>query len=212
LVSSGFKEFHETIHLVKADRFARHCLPSMSTLLDEAFREIFSWRLQLGNRGAPAGMKRRGWRFPVLTVTRRKFLGSAVAASLCSRMDFAQEEKLRIGVTDWNLNLGASPEALPLAAKLGFDGVQISFGRKLVDGKMPADNPEVIAHYLSFSKQYKLPIDGTCVDKLDDNGLKSDPLGPKWVLDSIRLTKALDTKVLLLPFFGPSALQTKQER
>jgi predicted N-formylglutamate amidohydrolase len=65
-------------------------------------------------------------------------------------MDFAQEEKLRIGVTDWNLNLGANPEALPLAAKLGFDAVQISFGRKLVDGKMPADNPEVIARYSAF--------------------------------------------------------------
>ena len=78
-------------------------------------------------------------------------------------MDFAQEERLRIGVTDWNLNLGANPEALPLAAKLGFDAVQISFGRKLVDGKMPADNPEVIARYLSLSKQYKLPIDGTSV-------------------------------------------------
>ena len=177
----------------------------------QAIREIFSWPIALMQP------RRTGWNeasrleVPVLTVTRRKFLVSAVAAGLCSRMDFAQEQKLRIGVTDWNLNLGASPEALPLAAKLGFDGVQISFGRKLVDGKMPADNPEVIARYLSLSKQYKLPIDGTCVDKLHDNGLKSDPLGPKWVLDSIRLTRALDTKVLLLPFFGPWALQTKQE-
>jgi sugar phosphate isomerase/epimerase len=126
-------------------------------------------------------------------------------------MDFAKEEKLRIGVTDWNLNLGASPEAVPLAATLHFDGVQMSFGRKLVDGKMPTDNPEVIARYLNLSKQYKIPIDGTCVDKLHDNGLKSDPLGPKWVLDSIRLTKALDTKVLLLPFFGHWALETKGE-
>ena len=114
-------------------------------------------------------------------------------------------------MTDWNLNLGANPEAVPLAAKLGFDGVQISFGRKLVDDKMPADDPEVIARYLSLSQQYKIPIDGTCVDRLHDNGLKSDPLAPKWVLDSIRLTKALDTKVLLLPFFSRWALQTKEE-
>lgn len=147
----------------------------------------------------------------MLKITRRKFLGSAVAASVCSPMAFAKEEKLRIGVTDWNLNLGASPEAVPLAVKLGFDGVQMSFGRKLVDGKLPTDNPEVIARYLSLSKQYKIPIDGTCVDKLHDNGLKSDPLGPKWVLDSIRLTKALDTKVLLLPFFGRWALESQEE-
>jgi L-ribulose-5-phosphate 3-epimerase len=147
----------------------------------------------------------------VLKMNRRKFLGSALAAGLCSRSGFAQQEKLRIGVTDWNLHLGANPEALPMAANLGFEGVQISFGRMLVDGRMPADNPEVSARYLALSRQYKIPIDGTCVDKLHDNGLKSDPLAPKWVLDSIRLTRALDTKVLLLPFFGRWALQTKQE-
>ena len=134
-----------------------------------------------------------------------------MAAGLCSQLGFAEQEKLRIGVTDWNLNLGADPEAVPLAAKLGFEGVQISFGRTLVDGKMPTDNPDVTARYLSLSRQYKIPIDGTCVDKLHDNGLKSDPLAPRWVLDSIRLTRALNTKVLLLPFFGRWALRTKQE-
>jgi sugar phosphate isomerase/epimerase len=143
--------------------------------------------------------------------TRRKFIGSGIAAGIYSRLAFAREEPLRIGVTDWNLNLGADTEAVPLAAKLGFEGVQISFGRKLVDDKMPVDDPAVIARYLSLSRQYKIPIDGTCVDRLHDNGLKSDPLARKWVLDSIRLTKALDTKVLLLPFFGRWALQTKAE-
>ena len=147
----------------------------------------------------------------MLRITRRKFLGSVVAAGVCSRLAIARKEKLRIGVTDWNLNLGANPEAVPLAAKLGFEGVQISFGRKLVDDKMPADDPQVIARYLTLSKQHKIPIDGTCVDKLHDNGLKSDQLAQKWVLDSIRLTKALHTKVLLLPFFSRWALRTKEE-
>jgi L-ribulose-5-phosphate 3-epimerase len=144
-------------------------------------------------------------------VSRRRFLGSAVAAGVCTRLALAWEQPLRIGVTDWNLNLGANPEAVPLAAKLGFAGVQISFGRKLVDDKMPVDHPEVIARYLKLSRENKIPIDGTCVDRLHDNGLKSDPLAPKWVLDSIRLTKALETKVLLLPFFSRWALQTREE-
>jgi sugar phosphate isomerase/epimerase len=149
----------------------------------------------------------------MLRITRRNFLGSALAASLYSRLAFAKAKQanLRIGVTDWNLNLGANPEALTLAAQLGFDGIQVSFGRKLTDSRMPADDPEVISKYLSLSRQSNIPIDGTCVDKLHDNGLKSDPLGQKWVLDSIRLTKALKARVLLLPFFGRWALQTKQE-
>ncbi len=138
-------------------------------------------------------------------MTRRYLIGSLAAVL------FAAKSKLRIGVTDWNLNLGADPQSVPLAKQLGFDGVQVSFGRKLKDGKLPVDNPEVIAHYLELSKKYRIPIDGTCVDKLHDNGLKSDKLAPRWVLDSIRLTQALHSKVLLLPFFGRWALQTQPE-
>jgi L-ribulose-5-phosphate 3-epimerase len=144
-------------------------------------------------------------------ISRRNFFGSALAASICSRTAFAEGPKLRIGVTDWNLDLGAKTEAVALASKLGFDGVQVSFGRQLLDGKLPSDNPETISRYLDLARQYQIPIDGTCVDRLHDNGLKSDPLGPKWVADAIRLTKGLRVKVLLLPFFGRWALQTKEE-
>ena len=143
--------------------------------------------------------------------TRREFLCSTVAFGLTSRFGFAEGTRLRIGVTDWNLNMGANPDAVPLAARLGFDGLQLSFGRKVVNDKMPADNPDVVARYLSLSKQYKIPIAGTCVDRLHDNGLKSDKLAPKWVLDSIRLTQALNAKVLLLPFFGGWAFQSQDE-
>jgi sugar phosphate isomerase/epimerase len=140
--------------------------------------------------------------------TRRHFLQLAAATAAFARRD----KPLRIGITDWNLNLGADPAAVPLAKKLSFDGVQISFGRKIVDNKMPVDNPEIIARYLVLSRDYAIPIDGTCVDRLHDNGLKSDKLAPKWVLDSIRLTKQLGTQVLLLPFFGKWALETQAEK
>jgi len=147
----------------------------------------------------------------MLDFTRREFLGTAVGVSVISRFAFAKETKLRIGVTDWNLEKGADPDAVPLAARLGFDGVQVSFGRKIVNDKMPLDNPESLVRYLNLSRQYKIPIDGTCVDRLHDNGLKNDKLAVKWVQDSIRLTKALNSKVLLLPFFGQRALQTRDE-
>jgi sugar phosphate isomerase/epimerase len=107
--------------------------------------------------------------------------------------------------------LGADPKSLPLAAQLGFEGVQVSCGRKLVAGKLPLDNPELLASYLQLSKENGIPIDGTCVDRLHDNGLKSDKLAPRWVSDAIRITKELHTKVLLLPFFGKWALTNKAE-
>ncbi len=144
-------------------------------------------------------------------LTRRTIFRSAAAAA-AGRWLRADAGRLRIGVTDWNLRLIANPEAVPLAARLGFDGVQVSFGRRIADGKMPGDNPELIARYLQASAEHKLPIDGTCVDMLHTNGLKSDPLAVKWVRDAIRLTQALHTDVLLLPFFGKWAIRTPAER
>ena len=144
-------------------------------------------------------------------LSRRELLSSAIAIGVAARTLRAANDKLRIGVTDWNLHLGANPDAVPTAANLGFQGVQVSFGRKIVDGKLPVDNHETIGHYLALSKEHNIQIDGTCVDRLHDNGLKSDKLAPKWVLDSIRLTKELQTRVLLLPFFGKWALKTDDE-
>jgi sugar phosphate isomerase/epimerase len=143
--------------------------------------------------------------------TRRRLLGSCIGAAVSAGFLRADNPQLRIGVTDWNLYRGALPEAIPFAARLGFQGVQVSFGRKLVNGKLPADNPDTIARYKALSKQYRIPIDGTCVDRLHDNGLKSDKLAPKWVSDAIRLTRNLDTRVLLLPFFGKWAMKTQAE-
>jgi len=145
-------------------------------------------------------------------LSRRTMLRSAALAAFGSRLVGAAGAKLLIGVTDWNLKLGANPDAVPLAAKLGFDGVQVSFGRRLVNDRMPVDNPETIARYLQLAEANHIALDGTCVDRLHDNGLKSDPKAPQLVLDSIRLTKALRTRVLLLPFFGKWALETAEEK
>jgi L-ribulose-5-phosphate 3-epimerase len=141
-------------------------------------------------------------------LTRRTLLGATIAAGLLR----AAVDRLRIGITDWNLKLTANPDSVPLAAKLGFDGVQVSFGQKLIDGRLPADDPAVVARYLALAAENRIPIDGTCVDMLHINGLKSDKLAVRWVTDSIRLTAALRTQVLLLPFFGKNALKTEDER
>ena len=140
-------------------------------------------------------------------MTRRTLL-AALAAAPCVR---SAAPACKIGITDWNLRLTVKPEAVATAARLGFDGVQISCGRQIAENKMPLDNPELIATYIALSKQHRIPIDGTCVDRLHDNGLKSDPLAAKWVADGIRLTKAVGTKVALLPFFGTWALTTRAE-
>ena len=145
-------------------------------------------------------------------MTRRRVFQSMGVVALGWRLSAESAGKPLIGVTDWNLKLGANPDAPPLAKRIGFDGVQVSFGRKIVDGKMPLDNPELISRYLSLAGEHQIPIDGTCVDKLHDNGLKSDKLAIQWVLDAIRLTSALRSSVLLLPFFGKWGIENSAER
>ena len=124
---------------------------------------------------------------------------------------FARKPALRIGVTDWNLNQTGEIEAIPLAKQLGFDGVQVSLGRKPVDNKLPLDDAAAQARFVAEARKQSIPIDGSCLDILHVNYLKNDKLGQKWVADGIRATKALNTKVMLLPFFGKGALETKEE-
>ena len=145
-------------------------------------------------------------------ITRRRVVQSMAIAGMGWRIAAGAGGKLTIGVTDWNLKLAANPDALPLGKRIGFDGVQVSFGRRIVDGKMPLDNPQTISRYRSVSDENQFPIDGTCVDRLHDNGLKNDKQAIQWVLDAIRLTGALRARVLLLPFFGKCAIENPDER
>lgn len=124
---------------------------------------------------------------------------------------WARSNGLKIGVTDWNLRFTGKVEAVEMAAQLRFDGVQVSLGRKPVNGKLPLDDVVVQQQYLTASKMHTIPIDGTCLDILHVNYLKNDKLGQKWVADSIPVTKKLNARVILLPFFGKGALTTRGE-
>jgi sugar phosphate isomerase/epimerase len=124
----------------------------------------------------------------------------------------ARLRSLKIGVTDWNLRQTGKLDAVGLASRLGFQGVQVSLGREVKENKLPLDNPELIQQYRQAAKQHDIPLDGTCLDILHVNYLKNDKLGQKWVVDGVRLTKALGTTVMLLPFFGKGALTTQPEK
>jgi sugar phosphate isomerase/epimerase len=145
-----------------------------------------------------------------MRVSRRSFLGAG-GAVLAARRLRGRGSDLKIGVTDWNLRLTGKVEAVETAARLGFDGVQVSLGRKPVDGKLPLDDAVVQQQYLTAAKIHKIPLDGTCLDILHVNYLKNDKLGQKWVADSIPITKKLNARVVLLPFFGKGALATHEE-
>ncbi|MBX3277924.1 MAG: sugar phosphate isomerase/epimerase [Acidobacteria bacterium] len=133
-------------------------------------------------------------------------LGAAFAGRVWAAEAAAKGVKFRIGVTDWNLRLTAKPESVALAKKIGFDGVQISIGRQ-----MQLKDPALQQAFHDASKREQLPLASVCLDILHVNGLKSDPLGQRWVAESIPIAKAMGVGVILLPFFGKWALTTQAE-
>ncbi len=148
-----------------------------------------------------------------MSLSRRSFLhlvSTGLATSTLTRPAAAQSRagkvRFKVGVTDWNLKQTAKVESIALAKRLGFDGVQVSIGRQmqLADASMRQS-------MLDESRRVGLPIASVCLDILHVNGLKSDPLGEKWVAESIPIAKAMGVRVILLPFFGKWALQTQAE-
>jgi sugar phosphate isomerase/epimerase len=122
--------------------------------------------------------------------------------------------RFKVGVPDWNLKLEAKIEAVALAKKLSFDGVQISLGHegvKTASDHLPLADAKTQQAYLAESKRVGIPITSVCLEILHRNYLKSDPLGQRWVAESIPAAKALGVRVVLLPFFGKGALATEAE-
>jgi len=136
---------------------------------------------------------------------RRDFLA---LPSVAAAMFAAPNSNLKIGVTDWNLNLAGQLEALELASRIGFEGVEVSLGRKPVDGKLPLQNP---AAHLERARELKITLTSTCLDILHVNGLKNDKLGEQWLVQGIEINRRLGVRNMLLPFFGTRALETHKE-
>lgn len=147
-----------------------------------------------------------------MIVSRRVLFGSAAALALRPVLPAKPNAAgFRLGVTDWNLGLTGKVEAVALAKQIGFDGVEVSLGIKPVGDKLVLDNAEIQERYLAAAAKNGIALAGTCLDILHRNYLKSDKLGQKWVADGIPITRKLNAKVMLLPFFGKGALATKDE-
>jgi L-ribulose-5-phosphate 3-epimerase len=152
-----------------------------------------------------------------MRITRRGFIkhsALSLAAAAIAREHLlaypkARGVKFKVGATDWNLRQEAKPEAVALARKLGFDGVQISLG--VGRERLPLSDATTQKNYLAESKRAGLPLASVCLNILHVNYLKSDPLGQRWVADAIPIARALGVKVILLPFFGRGALKTAAE-
>jgi L-ribulose-5-phosphate 3-epimerase len=144
-----------------------------------------------------------------MQMTRRQAAALLAAAPLMRAWGL---KGLKIGVTDWNLRLRGKTEAIETAKRLGFAGVEVSLGRDAKDGKLPMDDADLISKYNAEFKAQNFQPAGTCLDILHVNYLKNDELAKKWIVDGVRITKALNAKVMLLPMFGKGALETQADK
>jgi sugar phosphate isomerase/epimerase len=129
-----------------------------------------------------------------MKIRRRAFLGrtaalAAAALAPARLLRAAGAAKFKVGVTDWNLKQTGKLEAVRLAL----------------------DDRALQQAYLAESKRVGLPLASLCLDILHTNGLKSDPLGQRWVAESIGVAKNMGLRVILLPFFGKWAMTTTAE-
>ena len=139
-------------------------------------------------------------------LTRRALLALTATAAL------AKSHSLKFAVTDWNLKQTGQVAALATAKRIGFAGVQISLGRAPIDGHLPLTNRKTQLDYMSESQKLNFPIVSTCLDILHINYLKNDKLGQQWLREGIAATAALGVEVMLLPFFGKGAIESKDEQ
>jgi L-ribulose-5-phosphate 3-epimerase len=153
-----------------------------------------------------------------MRITRRTFIAAGVApAFLAVDTNRLSEQaarrgiRLRVGVPDWSLGHSAQLEAIPLAAKIGFEGVQISLGIA-ADAALPLGDAARQRAYLEEARRAGIPITSCRVEMLHRNYLPSrDPLAPKWIAHAIPIAKAMGFTVILVPFFGEGAIKTPDE-
>lgn len=141
---------------------------------------------------------------------RRDFMQWAGAAGAAPLL-FGKAPQIEIGVTDWNLQRAGRLDALDLAKEVGFVGVELSLGRKPVDGKLPLADEAFQKEYLAKAKGLGLRVISTCLDILHVNGLKNDKLGQQWLGQAIAINRKMGVRNMLLPFFGERALLNHAE-
>lgn len=153
--------------------------------------------------------------------TRRTFLqtGATACASLAlTRINAyaaAKGVKFKLSAPDWSLNQECKLDAVGLSKQIGFPGVQISIGhapRGETITSLPLSSPALQKQYLDEAKKQGIALTSLCLEIMHVNGLKSDPLGEKWLAECIPIAKALGVKVILVPFFGKWAIKQQAEQ
>jgi len=145
-----------------------------------------------------------------------------LTATIClwsgaSAQNVGQKPGVRFGVCDWTIGKTGDPAALGLASKLGLEGVQVSLVIK--NDKLELAQASLQKSYLEAAEKHGIGIASFAIGDLNNIPYKSDPRAEQWIDQSIAICRAMNIKIVLVPFFGkgdlrkdPKGMETVIER
>jgi sugar phosphate isomerase/epimerase len=130
---------------------------------------------------------------------------TAFAGPALSTSDATDRLAVRLGVCDWTIGKSGDPGALELAGKLGLDGVQVSLNPK--GESLALVQPDLRRAYLQAAEKTGVAIVSFAIGELNNVPLKSDRRAEKWLVEGIEIARAMNIKIILVPFFGKAELR-----
>jgi sugar phosphate isomerase/epimerase len=118
-------------------------------------------------------------------------------------------QRFKIGACDWTLGKKTDPAALEVAKRLGLDGIMVDMGDPR--NGFPLLQPELQKKYLTRAKELKVEIASLALGILNQLPYKSEPRAQQWVADSLEVSHAFGTHVVLVAFFGKGDLKNDKK-
>ena len=146
-------------------------------------------------------------------IPRRQLISRAArtTAALCIAPAFAplfaapETRRFKIGACDWSIGKQSDLGAMELAKDIGLDGVQVSLGT--VANDIHLRRADVQQQYRDAAKESGVAVASLAIGELNSVPYKSDPRTVQWVSDCVDVMRAMETRVVLLAFFGKGDLK-----
>jgi sugar phosphate isomerase/epimerase len=135
--------------------------------------------------------------------------GFTSSSSLWSKPSPHSGQRFKIGACDWTLGKKTDPAALEVAKRLGLDGIMVDMGDPR--NGFPLLQPELQKEYLRRAKELKVEIASLALGILNQLPYKSEPGAQQWVADSLEVSHAFGTHVVLVAFFGKGDLKNDKK-
>ena len=146
-----------------------------------------------------------------LSMSRRRFVGAAVAAGLLSSVTAARADenaaqpgarhRYKIGVCDWMILKRQQLGAFQRTAQIGADGVEVDMGslgeRETFDSKLA--DPAVREQFLDEARKFRLEICSLAMSGFYAQSFAERPTVPRMLQDCLDTMKAMKVKVAFLP-------------